>query len=215
MSFCPCCLSKSISFFFESGVREYARCSSPRCGAAFLLPAHHLSPDIEESRYDLHNNDVAQEGYVRFLSPLMQAMRAGQRLGDRGLDFGCGPTESLRRLMAADFRWQVYDLYFYPDDTVFEETFDFIAASEVFEHLRDPRFELARLRRSLVVGGSLWIMTSLYRGDDTDFGGWHYRRDPTHVVFYTEESFQVLAAEFGFEAPVFFGDRVIQLRRRV
>ena len=41
-------------------------------------------------------------------------------------------------------------------------------------------------------------MTCFQNADDR-FATWHYRRDPTHVVFYREETFAWLAAHFGWE----------------
>jgi hypothetical protein len=38
--------------------------------------------------------------------------------------------------------------------------------------------------------------------DDTDFAHWHYRRDPTHVVFYRQANLLRLAARFDWECDV-------------
>jgi hypothetical protein len=47
-------------------------------------------------------------------------------------------------------------------------------------------------------------MTSFQTGD-ARFANWHYRKDPTHVVFYREETFQTIASRRGwschFPAP--------------
>lgn len=41
-------------------------------------------------------------------------------------------------------------------------------------------------------GGWLAIMTC-FQTDDARFANWHYRKDPTYVVFYREETFHYLA----------------------
>jgi hypothetical protein len=40
--------------------------------------------------------------------------------------------------------------------------------------------------------GILAIMTS-FLSNIEDFENWYYRRDPTHVVFYSEKTFEVIA----------------------
>jgi hypothetical protein len=45
-------------------------------------------------------------------------------------------------------------------------------------------------------GGILAVMTSLWN-ERTDFASWYYRLDPTHVVFFHEETFRRLAGDLG------------------
>jgi hypothetical protein len=47
-------------------------------------------------------------------------------------------------------------------------------------------------------GGWLGLMTR-FQTDDSRFANWHYRRDPTHVVFYREETFRWLATHHGLD----------------
>jgi hypothetical protein len=42
--------------------------------------------------------------------------------------------------------------------------------------------------------GILAIMTS-FLSNIEDFENWYYRRDPTHVVFYSQETFKVIARQ--------------------
>ena len=41
-------------------------------------------------------------------------------------------------------------------------------------------------------GGWLGVMTT-FLTEDSLFENWHYRRDPTHVVFYAEQTFEIIA----------------------
>lgn len=207
---CPCCKSPSPVFFTESEVRDYHLCLSVDCGAAFLGAFHHLSLETEKSRYDLHHNDITQQGYIDFLQPLLDCVR--QTPTGHALDFGAGPTNTISRLTAnPKLQWSVYDKFYSDTPEVFQKKYDVIAASEVFEHLRDPVFELQRLKNCLKPDGVIWIMTSMYDPERISFGGWHYRRDPTHVVFYTRQSFRYLAKHCGLAEPVFVGERVVGL----
>ena len=31
--------------------------------------------------------------------------------------------------------------------------------------------------------------------DDSEFDNWYYRKDPTHVVFYARETFEIIAEQ--------------------
>jgi hypothetical protein len=41
-----------------------------------------------------------------------------------------------------------------------------------------------------------------FQTDDARFGSWHYRRDPTHVIFYREETMRHLADLFGWTCEI-------------
>ena len=73
-----------------------------------------------------------------------------------------------------------------------ERTYDFVVCSEVAEHCHRPAEEFPRLDGLLKPGGRLGIMTGILTDDDR-FADWHYRRDPTHVVFYRPETFAHIA----------------------
>ena len=57
-------------------------------------------------------------------------------------------------------------------------------------------------------GGLLAVMTGFQPKGAGDFSNWHYRRDPTHVVFYAEKTFALLAEERGWTCEVPFEDVV-------
>ena len=69
--------------------------------------------------------------------------------------------------------------------------------TEVVEHLHCPADEFDRLDGLLRPGGLLAVMTS-FQTNDAEFGKWHYRRDPTHVVFFREETFRLVAERRGW-----------------
>ena len=41
-----------------------------------------------------------------------------------------------------------------------------------------------------------------FQNHDAQFANWSYRRDPTHVVFYREETFYHLAEQFGWRCII-------------
>jgi len=73
------------------------------------------------------------------------------------------------------------------------KSYDFVTSTEVLEHLREPREELQRLTRMLRPNGYLGIMTKLLPPFEK-FADWHYKRDLTHICFYSESTFEWVAA---------------------
>ena len=171
---------------------------------------HHLSAVDERSRYDLHRYDPDDAGYFRFVAPLLEEVRASARPGARGLDFGAGRVPLLaRHLTDLGYAVAIYDALYWPNDADLDTTYDFVTACEVVEHFYRPAFEFARLRRLLSPGAPLMIMTDVRR-DEIDFDSWSYRRDPTHVAFYSARTFRWIATAFGFKT-VDITTRVIRL----
>ncbi|MDP8235838.1 MAG: class I SAM-dependent methyltransferase [Candidatus Erginobacter occultus] len=190
---CPVCRAAETGPFFP----DYRVC--PECEAVFLLPHLLPDPDEERKRYLLHENDPDNPGYRDFLSRLAGPLLERLAPGMEGLDYGCGPGPALARILEeAGHRVRLYDPFFYPDRSVLDLTYGFITCTETAEHFHDPAGEFTRLDRLLEPGGWLGVMTC-FRQPDRDFASWHYRRDPTHVVFYREATFRRLADRFGWQ----------------
>ena len=79
------------------------------------------------------------------------------------------------------------------------------------EHFRQPLEEFERLWSLLRPGGILGLMTRL-REAGQDFAGWYYKKDPTHICFYSRTSFAWLARQFGARLELHGAD-VILLHR--
>ncbi len=168
------------------------------CELRFLDPALRLPADDEFSRYQLHNNQVDDPAYHRFMAPMLELVVRHTPPGGHVLDFGCGAAKVLEHLLVPmGYHVTSYDSFFHNDPQVFNRRYDFIAAIEVFEHLYRPSYELERLRICLAPGGSLGVMTCLLT-PDIDFSTWWYRKDPTHVTFFTARSFEWAGARWGF-----------------
>ncbi|MEQ8700574.1 MAG: methyltransferase domain-containing protein, partial [Bauldia litoralis] len=90
---------------------------------------------------------------------------------------------------------------FLPDTGPLEETYDFITCTEVAEHFHRPAAEFDRLDSLLRPGGWLAVMTC-FQTDDDRFATWHYRTDPTHVVFYREATLRTIAAQHGWSCDI-------------
>lgn len=207
---CPLCAALSCHFFAADKRRSYQQCAA--CQLVFVAPEQRLSAAAEKAEYDLHQNSPDEQGYRQFLSRLLAPLQARLAIADKGLDFGCGPGPTLSVMMLeAGWRMDLYDPFYHCDKTVFEHHYDFITATEVLEHVYQPRAELTTLWSMLKPGGSLAIMTKLLI-DKQAFMTWHYKNDPTHVCFYSKPTFSFLARQWQAELD-FVGNDVIFLRK--
>jgi hypothetical protein len=204
---CILCSGAAHEFFYDMQEgHSYLHC--PQCDLRFLKPESRLNPQDELARYSLHENDVDDPRYQDFVSPLARLIRDNVDPGAKGLDFGCGPAPVVAHMLSqVGYDMSLYDLYFYTDTSVLERTYDFICCSEVAEHFYDPALELRRLKAMLAPNGRLALMTLMYT-DAVDFKSWYYRKDPTHVCFYSKKTFEFIRKEFGFKSFTQHGDRI-------
>jgi len=194
---CPLCTAGRPGDFARDGKRSFLRCAV--CGLVFVPSAQRLAPADEKERYDLHRNAVDDDGYRRFLGRMVASMQPRLAPGSRGLDFGSGPVPVLAGMFeAAGHAMTIYDPFYEPDSAALEGQYDFITATEVVEHLRDPKQELHRLWGCLRPGGRLGIMTRPAADRDA-FGRWHYKNDLTHICFFSPRTFAWLAGQWKAE----------------
>jgi hypothetical protein len=207
---CPLCGSATEAFY-RDGWRDYRRCR--RCALVHVPRTQHLDHSAELAEYRRHDNRVDDPGYRRFLSRLAEPVLARVRPPARGLDFGCGPGPALAAMLQeAGIDMDLYDPFFHLDPAVFQRRYTLITASEVVEHLARPGFELERLWSLLSPGGWLGVMTQRLPGE-TAFAGWGYRREPTHVSFFAEQTFRYLAELW--QADLVFPHSTVALLRKL
>lgn len=198
-------------FLVDRDNRTYHRCSD--CDATFLHPAHFPAPEAEYAHYRTHENHVSDAGYRAYLSKLADPLLARLRPAASGLDYGCGPAAALAEMLRqAGHTMQVYDPFFASCRSVLAQTYDFVTCTETAEHFHRPGVEFARLCGLLKPGGLLAVMT-IFQTDDARFENWRYRHDPTHVVFYREHTFAVLAEKLALDCEIIARDVVFFTRR--
>lgn len=197
---CPVCNAQPCAHFLTIDERDYWRCR--QCEASFVDPSQLPRQSVEHAQYMLHRNEVNDPAYRMFLARLASPLLARLPAMSSGLDYGCGPGPALAAMLTeAGHRMAVYDPLFFDDRTVFEGRYDFITCTEVAEHFHRPREEFARLDTLLKPGGCLAVMTN-FQTDDAAFAGWHYRRDPTHVVFYRETTLRTIAGHHNWRCEI-------------
>ncbi|WOJ92025.1 class I SAM-dependent methyltransferase [Congregibacter variabilis] len=183
---CPLCGSPDPRFFHRDRRREYLRCDN--CELAFVSPKDYVSSAEELAYYQQHENQPDDPGYRRFLSRLADPLCERLAAQSVGMDFGCGPGPALAAMLTeAGHCMSLYDHFFFDDPAVLQGSYDFITATEVVEHLHRPGDVLERLWRLLLPGGYLAVMTKLVQSQEA-FARWHYIRDPTHVCFFSRQT---------------------------
>lgn len=188
---CPLCHSPKTSEYFENKRRRFLQCQN--CDLVFVPSRFHVTQAEERRIYDLHENDCNDQGYRRFLSrlsiPLIERLSPNQK----GLDFGCGPGPALAQMLEEEgHQMSLFDLYYHNAPKVLENSYDFICATEVIEHLKQPGIELENLVHMLHPNGILALMTKLVINREA-FAKWHYIQDPTHICFFSRKTFLFLA----------------------
>ena len=204
---CNICRSDAASSFETLDKKIYWSCNV--CGCKYLDQSYFIDPVEEEKRYLEHNNEINDKEYRSFLSRLSEPLKEKISLGSHGLDFGCGTGPALADMLTQDgFKVALYDPFFYPDDSLLSKKYDFITCTETAEHFYDPFKEFNTLNELLKPGGWLGVMTSFLTSDEM-FENWYYRRDPTHVAFYCEKTFQVIASQRNWKCEIKSKDVVL------
>ena len=177
------------------GVETYL-CS--HCGVIFKDPKTYEDFETQKRRYDLHENHAEDEGYQRYFQKFLDFVLLQIDPPLSALDFGSGRSTLLADMLAGQgAESRVYDPIYHPDSTYQDQRYDLITSVEVFEHLHDPMAVFAELVSLLHPGGTLAIRTEFSYGKREAYLQWYYRRDPTHIVFFSPKTFQVMSEKVG------------------
>ncbi|MDP3177695.1 MAG: class I SAM-dependent methyltransferase [Spirochaetaceae bacterium] len=179
------------------GESPYEDCLA--CGYLGLSTSRFLDRRSELERYRLHRNDPGESGYRAFLESFIEAAIAPYLArGASILDFGSGPRPALAELLL-ERGWDAaaYDPFFAPGDAWRRRSWDAATVHEVAEHLRSPYRSLSALASRIAPGGFLAIRTRFAPESAEELASWWYRLDPTHIGFFREKSFAVLAGRIG------------------
>lgn len=205
---CPLCSHAQAHLYTHQTQQQYWQCQN--CFLLYLDRQQLLSAEQEKQHYLQHNNDLADPGYQQFLNKLAAPLLAA--LGNntlQGLDFGCGPGPLLAKMLSdAGHQMQIWDPFFANTPEVLLQHYDFISCSEAIEHFVTPRNEWLLWLKLLKPGGTLAIMTKLYPAAE-HFVNWYYRRDPTHISFFCQATFQWLANKYELHLAFPVNDVVI------
>jgi len=195
---CQLCNQMCSFFVHEKTAIRYHYCN--HCQYIFKDPQNFQDLQTQKQRYNLHENNEDDEGYQayfqRFLDftlPLVGSVK-------KALDFGCGRTSLLAKMLLKEgIECDYYDPIYYPDTLDDGKKYELIVSTEVFEHLHHPKEVFNALTQRLEEGGYLAIQTQFHPNDTEAFKKWYYHQDPTHIVFFTAETFKVLCKQSACE----------------
>ena len=209
---CPLCHDNKGKLFFEEKKRSYYECQN--CNLIFVPQQYHLSSREEKNLYDQHENNPEDDGYRKFLSRIFIPLVEKLNPRSYGLDFGCGSGPTLSVMFEErGHTVELFDHYYKPNEKVFSKTYDFVVLTEVIEHLSSAKFEIERILSLLKPGGWLGIMTKLSTGKES-FPLWHYKNDPTHISFYSKDTFTWLANNYSLSIEFIGSDAIILQKKK-
>lgn len=178
---------------------DYYKCLE--CEFIQMDDKYKVSYEDERAVYDLHENSLECEGYVNMFRKFLDESVMPFRRNGCGLDFGSGPTPVLMQLINRDYEFDMenYDLHFQPDKVYENKKYNLVVSTEVVEHLLDPMESFELIYSILDEGGVFAFMTMIHNNDDESFKDWWYRRDKTHISFYSEKTLKYIADKIGFD----------------
>ncbi len=189
---CPLCGTPS-PFSLSYATRDFFHC--PHCDLIFVPSTQHVELAAERQRYEQHNNNENNAGYVDMLDTVVNLLRRFAGDAKRVLDYGCGPTPVLVNLLQrAGLDATGYDPIFAPGANL-SKSFDAIVCVETVEHFRQPRESWTHMISLLRPGGILLVQTHFHTGPDS-IDGWWYAHDKTHVSFYSDLTIDRICARF-------------------
>ncbi len=208
---CNIC-NTSVEAFEDIQLKKtFFYCSN--CELIFLNKKFYVSKENEKNQYDHHNNSLENEGYVKMFNNFLDYTLKDLNVKS-ALDFGSGPTPVLAELLKRKgLHVDYFDKFYQPKKIYVAKKYDLITSTEVFEHLENPKEILNLLSSHLNPNGIISIMTLFHTNSKTDFLKWWYRRDPTHITFFTPKTIKVMAKECGLKLLKHDSKRVIVLKK--
>lgn len=207
---CRLCDSKSNYMNTEKLEEDYYHC--PQCDLIFMDKKDVISTDSEKERYEEHDNTHQNEGYVNMFKDFIE--RAVEPYFDfskeaKVLEFGCGPGPVLADLLKEKgLKVDLYDPYFFPDESYKSKEYDLITSTEVFEHLFNPAQEIENLLSILKENGVMSVMTHFHKRGEKDFRfeDWWYKWDKTHITFFSHKTMEWIANKYNLKI-LFIGNK--------
>ena len=198
-----CTLCRDTTKFFTTGEnRAYQLCNL--CGLIFVPPKFHISIESETARYQKHDNTLDNEGYVAMFMEKVSLVKKYCPQIKIALDFGCGYEPVLKVLLEREgLETEIYDSIFFPNYPK-NKSFDLVISTETFEHFKNPFQDIQWAINYVAPSGFLAVMTRFYplengKPSKGKFSKWYYKRDPTHIVFYSSKTFNWIAEKMGFK----------------
>ena len=192
---CPLCNSIA-TLFCEKPKHLFYKCNT--CDGIFRPKDTFLTAEEEKEHYEKHNNDVFDERYQAFVSPIVNAVLHDFTAEAKGLDFGSGTGPVIAKMLTdKGFQVQNYDLFFANELSLLKEKYDYVSCCEVMEHFHHPYQEFELLKSLLLPKGKLYCKTAVYN-HQKPFENWYYKDDFTHVFIYQPKTLEWIQKNLRF-----------------
>jgi len=209
---CHICNNMCETFVDKKTSIVYYYC--PNCEYIFKSPECHQDLNTQKERYNLHENDENDAGYQAYFQRFLDFILPLLDKPKTALDFGCGRSSLLASLLKKEgIACDYYDPIYHPDTLEKNKKYELIVSTEVFEHLHQPKEVFESLLERLEEGGYLAIQTQFHPNDVEAFKKWYYHQDPTHIVFFTPQTFRVLCQKYGVEFIADNGKNMVLLKK--
>lgn len=209
---CHICQKETIVFTHEKTGIKYYHCKA--CEYIFKSPEYYQDFEAQKERYNLHENNEEDAGYRAYFQRFLDFVLPYVGEVQTALDFGCGRTSLLAKLLEEEgISCDYYDPIYHPNTLVDAKKYDFVASIEVFEHLHQPKEVFENLLGHLHKGGYLAIQTEFHSSEHTSFQKWWYPQDPTHIVFFRTKSFEVLCETFACKILAENGKNIVLMQK--
>jgi hypothetical protein len=193
--YCKLCDSRNCKFHEFDKFRKYFICSD--CGLIFVPEEDWVTLEDEVDRYDKHENNITNEGYVCFLNEVVSVVKTLRKKSPCILDFGSGKNAVLSLLLNNEgFDCEAYDPLYNRLLKNSGKQYDVIVLCEVIEHIRDLSLESILINKLLSPDGIIIIRTKLYPSKNRIFTWW-YTQDKTHINFFSRQAVDAFASKFG------------------
>ena len=211
---CPACGSAAAAQHGQKNDFQLLACES--CATVYTAHFPTTSPTQDYDNYYSAENLTVAAFIQKHLDEIVATFEP-YRKNNRLLDVGCGAGAFLEaaarggwdaigievsQTAAAHLRKQGFEVFCgelekanHPDGH-----FDVVIASEVFEHVRDPKAMIGEIARVLRPGGLLWATTPHGRGISARMLGnkWSIVCPPEHLQLFSVSGIKRLLADVGF-----------------
>lgn len=209
---CHICHNSCETFIDEKRKITYYHCGN--CEYIFKSPECFQDFSAQKERYNLHENEEEDPGYQAYFQRFLDFTLPLVGHPSTALDFGCGASALLAKMLEKeDIECDFYDPIYHPDTLNDTKKYELIVSTEVFEHLHQPREVFESLLERLEEGGYLALQTQFHPHEREAFKTWYYHQDPTHIVFFTVRTFEVLCKIYGCELIGDNGKNMVVIRK--
>ena len=209
---CHICTQETETFVHDKTNIIYYHCKT--CAYIFKSAKYHQNFDKQKERYNLHTNDEEDEGYKAYFKRFLDFTLPLVEDPKNALDFGCGKSTILSKMLEEKgVHCDFFDPIYHPHTLKSNKKYDLIVSTEVFEHLHQPKAVFESLLKRLKEGAYLVIQTQFHTNDMEVFKRWYYHQDPTHIVFFTPKTFEVLCEQYHCKVVANNGKNMIVIQK--